>query len=191
MPAKSIYLTFDDGPNEPYTSEILERLKKYGAQATFFVCGRNVERDPQALKNIAAAGQAIGNHGYSHSWLKILWPRLLFKEFMRTHEIIAKTIGRKTDLVRAPWGMMPKSSRWRLAAQNYRIFSWDIAPYDWWQPSAAYIARSTVRQAFDGCVVLLHDGQKTQTGKSRANTVAALDILIPALQKEGYVFKSL
>lgn len=65
--AKPIFLTFDDGPCEPNTSQILEVLKKYNARATFFVCGRNAERYPEDVKRAASEGHAIGNHTYSHS----------------------------------------------------------------------------------------------------------------------------
>jgi peptidoglycan/xylan/chitin deacetylase (PgdA/CDA1 family) len=190
MPGKNIYLTFDDGPGEPHTSEILECLSRYQAKATFFVCGKNVQRDPEIFKKVFAAGHAIGNHAYSHSWLQMFGPDLYY-EFKLTEKIISAAIGVKPKLLRAPWGKMRGSVKHKLLAEGYRIVNWDVAAYDWWQPPVSYIARSVIRQAFDGCVVLLHDGQKTQNGKNRKNTVAALSILIPELQKQGYEFITL
>jgi peptidoglycan/xylan/chitin deacetylase (PgdA/CDA1 family) len=190
MSGKSIYLTFDDGPSEPYTSEILDCLSRYQAKATFFVCGRNVEKEPESLKKVFAAGHSIGNHAYSHSWLQIFGPDLYY-EFKLTEKIITETIGVKPKLIRAPWGKMRGSVKRKLLDEDYRIANWDIAPYDWWQPPVWYIARSIIHRAFDGGIILLHDGQKTQRNKSRKNTVAALSIIIPTLQKEGYEFKGL
>lgn len=190
MIERTIYLTFDDGPNEPYTSEILGCLKLHGAQATFFVCGKNIERDPKSLQKIAASGNAIGNHAYSHSWLKTC-SQSLHEEFVRTDKLITETIGRKTNLVRPPWGLMTRKVARQLKAEEYVAVPWDISAYDWWQPSADYIARSIIRQAFDGCIILLHDGQKTEPHKSRARTVEALKLLIPRLQEEGFTFKAL
>src|ERR1051326_5728515 len=63
---KKIALTFDDGPNEPYTSEILKILKDNNIRATFFLVGKNVEAEPEAAREIAAAGHVIGNHSYDH-----------------------------------------------------------------------------------------------------------------------------
>ena len=59
---KVIALSFDDGPNEPYTSEILDILDSYGIKATFFVTGKNAELYPETVKRMVAEGQVIGNH---------------------------------------------------------------------------------------------------------------------------------
>src|ERR1019366_3048145 len=64
--AKKIALTFDDGPNEPYTAEILKILKENQVRATFFLLGKNVEADPQTARDILASGHVIGNHSYDH-----------------------------------------------------------------------------------------------------------------------------
>ncbi len=66
---KKIALTFDDGPNEPYTSEILKILKDNNVHATFFMVGKNVEMYPDAARAIVAEGHAIGNHTYDHRTL--------------------------------------------------------------------------------------------------------------------------
>src|SRR5258706_2393564 len=58
---RAIALTFDDGPSEG-TNQLLETLNRHGAPATFFVCGMNVQRLPQAVRATAAAGHEIGNH---------------------------------------------------------------------------------------------------------------------------------
>src|SRR5579872_5285240 len=61
-----VALTFDDGPNEPYTSEILQVLRENNVRATFFVNGKNVETFPETAREIVREGHAIGNHSYSH-----------------------------------------------------------------------------------------------------------------------------
>ncbi|MDO8673347.1 MAG: polysaccharide deacetylase family protein, partial [Dehalococcoidia bacterium] len=63
----TVFLTFDDGPCPPFTSEILDILKDHVVPATFFVCGRNVERHPDLAKRIVREGHSIGNHTFSHS----------------------------------------------------------------------------------------------------------------------------
>src|ERR1700693_4684903 len=61
-----VALTFDDGPTSPFTVQILDILRDRGVPATFFVCGKNVERNPDILRRIQAEGHAIGNHTYEH-----------------------------------------------------------------------------------------------------------------------------
>src|SRR5437868_1772723 len=65
---RAIALTFDDGPSES-TPAILEILAQYKAPATFFLCGANVDRLPAIAREIAAAGNEIGNHSYLHPYL--------------------------------------------------------------------------------------------------------------------------
>src|SRR5437660_2197656 len=60
---RAIALTFDDGPSEG-TQQLLDLLSRLGVPASFFVCGMNVQRLPQALRETAAAGHEIGNHSY-------------------------------------------------------------------------------------------------------------------------------
>jgi peptidoglycan/xylan/chitin deacetylase (PgdA/CDA1 family) len=185
-----VFLTFDDGPNEPYTSAVLDTLQRYAAKATFFLCGANVEYYPDTARKILAAGHAIGNHSYSHAWRNIVSESLL-NEVIRTDRILQQVLGLRTRLMRAPWGKMRPIVRRQLAHDRYQIFGWDIMAYDWWRPSAEYIARRVIERAHDGAIVLLHDGDRITHGSDRSPTVKALPIILDALQKQGYVFERL
>ena len=73
---KVAYLTFDDGPSEYVTDEILDVLKEKDVKATFFVLGSMVDKNDyakKALKRIVKEGHAIGNHGYCHRY-DVLYP---------------------------------------------------------------------------------------------------------------------
>ena len=61
-----VYLTFDDGPDDKITPQILDILKAEGVKATFYVCGNMVDAYPDVLKRIFNEGHAIGNHSYNH-----------------------------------------------------------------------------------------------------------------------------
>ena len=76
--ANKIALTFDDGPSNE-TSRFLDALEDLQVRATFFVCGRNVERRPTDTRSIVAAGHTIGNHTYSH-------PRLALRSYSRVRD---------------------------------------------------------------------------------------------------------
>ncbi|MBM6838764.1 polysaccharide deacetylase, partial [Clostridium saudiense] len=70
------YLTFDDGPSEYVTDEILDVLKEKDVKATFFVLGSMIDKNDyakKALKRIVKEGHAIGNHGYCHRY-DVLYP---------------------------------------------------------------------------------------------------------------------
>ena len=115
-----VFLTFDDGPNEPYTSKILDILKEHQAKASFFACGKNIERYPDSIKRIVAEGHTIGNHAYTHSKL-ISRLGLLAGEIEKTSKIIEQITGRKTHYFRPPWGMLTPWLRSYLRKNNYQI----------------------------------------------------------------------
>lgn len=186
---KIIFLTYDDGPNEPYTSELLKVLADNNAKATFFVCGKNIDKHPESIKSESAQGHAIGIHTYSHSKTKVAFGRLE-DEIKETSNLIEKYTGMRTKLYRSPWGVTMPWLRKKLIAQGYKIFRWDIDAYDWWQPPASYIAKSIIKHAFPGAIILLHDGNQI-FGGNRSKTVEASKILIPELKKQGYEFMTL
>lgn len=67
---KVVALTFDDGPNEPYTSQIAAMIADRGVAATFFQVGRCVQRHPEVTRALVLAGHVIGNHSFSHRFTR-------------------------------------------------------------------------------------------------------------------------
>ncbi|HEX9503678.1 MAG TPA: polysaccharide deacetylase family protein [Patescibacteria group bacterium] len=186
---KVIYLTFDDGPNEPYTSQILDLLAEYNAKATFFVIGKNVEKYPEVTKRIVLAGHAIGIHSYTHNPVKVILGQLM-EEIALTEALIKKYTGVETKLYRSPWGITMPWLGTKLRAAGYALFHWDIMAHDWWQPSVEFISSHIVQRAFPGAVILLHDGDQLNSG-SRKNTIESLRIILKELISSGYSFEVL
>jgi peptidoglycan/xylan/chitin deacetylase (PgdA/CDA1 family) len=100
---RSIALTFDDGPSEG-TNQLLDILNQYRTPATFFVCGKNVQRLPGVAQAVAAGGHEIGNHTYSHPALYLRTSRFIDDELSAAQSIIADTTGSSPTLFRAPFG---------------------------------------------------------------------------------------
>lgn len=188
-PLKFVFLTFDDGPNEPYTSQILDLLARHNAKATFFVCGQNIERLPDSLQRIVAGGHALGIHSYSHNFWKTLSGNLL-AEIELTRELIKRHGGVDTNLYRSPWGITLPRLSLELARRGYRLMTWDIMAFDWRQPPAAALAGHICNRAFPAAVILLHDGDQTGSG-DRANTVKALPLILETLSQRGFQFLAL
>src|SRR5579863_8997123 len=67
--ARVVALTYDDGPNPPFTDEILDVLHAERVHATFFVVGRAVAAYPQVVRSEVRDGDAVGNHTWSHEHL--------------------------------------------------------------------------------------------------------------------------
>jgi len=168
-----IFLTFDDGPNE-YTLKILEILKNFDAKATFFVCGKNIEKFPEIAKKIIKDGHEIGNHTYSHS-INFLFPWSFKKEIEKTTQIIQKITGVKTRFFRPPWGVLTPWLKNHLLKNGYKIILWDIDSGDW----KGKISDKIFEEIKPYSILLFHDCLPTSL---------ALSKILTRFKKEGYVF---
>jgi peptidoglycan/xylan/chitin deacetylase (PgdA/CDA1 family) len=61
-----VVLTFDDGPWPRNTPAVLAALAAHCTKAIFFPIGKHATYEPRILKQVAAAGHAIGSHTWSH-----------------------------------------------------------------------------------------------------------------------------
>jgi len=186
---KRVALTFDDGPASPFTEQILDILQSRNVKATFFVCGRNVERYPEVLKRIHAEGHAIGNHAYSHRFPYFRGRAFFAEEIDRTQDAIERVIERRPTIFRPPFG-----ARWRglydvLNERGLRLVNWSDTGYDW-KCDADEIVQRTLETLGPGSIILLHDGKMTEPPErvDRSDTVRALPAILDATLKAGLTF---
>lgn len=182
-----IALTFDDGPNEPYTSEILDILKKYNVKATFFVLGKNVERYPDIAKRIVKEGHSIGNHTYDHPYLLVQSKSHIEYQLRKTEQAIVTATGIKPRLFRPPYGV---NSSWIyniLKENGYVTVEWSVTGHNGGRDiPPEKIIGNVLNKAKNGSIILLHDGDRLIRGADRRNIVRALPVIIESLQKDGY-----
>jgi peptidoglycan/xylan/chitin deacetylase (PgdA/CDA1 family) len=182
--APQVALTFDDGPNPPYTGQILGILARYQVPATFFCVGLPASAHPADLARMADAGHGLGNHTWSHPFLPDLSRAQLAEQLDRTDEAVSRAAGgHGPGLFRPPYGSRsPDVLRW-LGERGTPIVLWDVDPSDWARPGAAVIAGRVLMQARPGTIILMHDG-----GGDRSQTVAALPLVIEGLLDRGFHF---
>ena len=187
-----IALTFDDGPCAGYTEPILEILRRRGVKATFFVCGRNVERNPELLRRIQAEGHTIGNHGYSHPFPFFRSRRFFAREVDRTQEAIEKVTGERPKFFRPPFGARWLGLQPVLEARGLRLVNWSGTGYDWMLEKEG-IVRETLKSLGPGSIILLHDGGRAYLPArvDRSATVQALPTILDEAAKAGFTFASL
>lgn len=191
-----VALTFDDGPNEPYTSQILDILKENDIKATFFVIGKNVELYPETALRILAEGSVLGNHSYSHNANHAL-SEFGARDLIRAEEAIYVVTGVQPHLYRPPHG---KKTPWELEAikdNNMVEVIWNATANDQHEvafigkPTAAEYVKEIVHNTHSGSIILLHDGYGIthDTADSDKNlTVEALPLIIEQLKAKGYEF---
>ena len=187
--SNSVVLTFDDGPTSPFTEQILDILAERKVPATFFLCGKNVERNPELARRIVREGHTVGNHTYSHPLLYLRTRKFLAGEIDHTQAIIEKVTGVRPSFFRPPYG-----ARWFglmpiLKARGLMMVMWSAAGYDWKYRTEAII-KATTREMQSGSVVLLHDGHERQPPEKvdQSSTVRALSAIIDAATDKGLKF---
>jgi len=189
---KRVSLTFDDGPAERFTEQVLDILREHQVPATFFVCGRNVEKHPDLLRRIVAEGHGVGNHTYSHLFVYFKPRRRIAEEIDRTQAIIEKVAGFRPNIFRPPYG-----ARWfglvpTLLERGMHLILWSAAGYDW-KKDVQGITAAALRELKPGAVILLHDGRETRPPAEidRSRTVLALPAIIAGVRQQGYTFAPL
>lgn len=162
--ARTVWLTFDDGPHPEYTDKILDVLKEYGISATFFVVGANVGPMGKAiLKRVGNEGHSIGNHAYSHQDLTMLTENEIRDEIMRTDAIIAE-LRNAEKVFRPPYGTSSLTID-RIARElGYRKVLWNVDTRDWdpaYQPDRWVERAVSLVGQRKRSVVIAHDIHKS------------------------------
>ncbi|MGH9685189.1 MAG: polysaccharide deacetylase family protein [Candidatus Acidiferrales bacterium] len=188
--AKTIALTFDDGPNPSVTPKLLRLLEKYDAKATFFPVGKHVRAAAALAAEIAARGHAIGNHTDTHPSLIFRSRQKITDELGRCDEAIVSAIGRKPRWIRPPYGFRsPWLDRIVRKRGGAGIVMWSVMARDWRsQPAEPVIRR--LHRVKGGDIVLLHDGDHRLLEGDRMHVVAALEYWLPQWRDAGIRFLS-
>lgn len=179
----TVALTFDDGPSKKYTKKILAILEHYHVQATFFVLGQQVKKNPQYLKQMIKDGDIIGNHSMSHPVFSKLSSDNWYDEVVKSKKIIHDVIGEDPKVFRLPYGAGNEQVKKYIRAQGMQTIFWGYTPNDYRRPGANVIASRVVKNAHSGQIILLHDGPS-----KREQTVAALPAIIRGIKKKGLGF---
>ncbi|KYG37671.1 chitooligosaccharide deacetylase [Bacillus gaemokensis] len=181
---KIIAITFDDGPDPTYTPQVLKLLRQYKAEATFFMIGFRIQRNPYLIEQVIKEGHEIGNHTMDHLYANNASDEKLKNDILEGKKYLQKWV-KEPLLFRPPGGYINDMVFTTAKEAGYQIvlWSWHQDPKDWANPGTESIVKHVVTNAKNGDIVLLHDG-----GSDRSQTVAALEKILPALQKEGYRF---
>ncbi|NEQ39808.1 MAG: polysaccharide deacetylase family protein [Okeania sp. SIO3I5] len=181
---KVIALTFDDGPWNRTTEQILDILKKHNIKATFFVVGQHLNERQEIGKKIVEAGHVIANHTWNHPSKKSkMSPDRIKSEIGRTADLIYKITGRTTNLFRPPGGVLENGLADYAKERKHTVVLWSADSVDWYYRSAQEITKKVLNKASNGGIVLLHDG-----GGPRGHVVEALPNIIAGLKQQDYEF---
>lgn len=176
-------LTFDDGPDQRFTPQILDVLKKHNVRGTFFVMGSRVKGHPEVAKRIVQEGHAIGNHTY---WHPQLYNESLYRlkwETQETDKVLQEVVGFAPKLFRPPYGGLTDELVLELGRQDYKVIGWNVDSLDWKEIGADEILSNMETHLKPGAIILMHSGGNWDQDLSGG--VEALDRLIPELKSRG------
>jgi peptidoglycan-N-acetylglucosamine deacetylase len=184
----AVALTFDDGPNPPYTEQILDILARRRIHATFFLIGRNVETYPDLTQRIVREGHAIGSHTYDHPDYMALdeTPRAIARQIRQGVAAVDSVSGTRTWMFRPPLGFRSPPYFAVARQDSLTIVEWTVRALDTKKPPPRTIVHRLLAGVRNGAIILLHDGDETNHGGDRSRTVAALEPLLDSLAARGY-----
>jgi peptidoglycan-N-acetylglucosamine deacetylase len=193
-----VALTYDDGPNPPYTNRILDLLRAEHVHATFFVVGRAVAAFPHVVREEILDGDAVGNHTWDHAHLVLYDPTGLRDTLQRTDDAIYAATGQRSRIMRPPYGGRDWLVLDEVRKLGYTPVMWSVPlANDWEYPSPPIIADRVLRYVGDGSIIDLHDGNQgilcTSTHLAphvcdRETVVGATRLIVESLKKQGYRF---
>lgn len=153
-----IAITFDDGPHPEFTPQILKLLEKYGAQATFFCIGKNVEEHPALFRAVIAAGHTVGNHTYSHSKsFGFFSTERVVQELQKTNTIVQELIGKRMKLYRPAFAVTNPSIEKAVKQLQLDSIGWNVRSLDTTPRSSSSVLNRITSKVTKGDIVLLHD----------------------------------
>ena len=201
---KLVFLTFDDGPNNKITPQVLDILKRNKVHATFFVVGKSiVENHYQVLKRTLMEGHSLGLHSFTHDYSllypnRIADPNKVVEEVSLTQGRLQKVFGEdfKSQVFRYPGGHM---SWQNVTASDAAIANIGVEWIDWnslsgdaerkvERPTTVdeevnYVIKSLNKNLHQKvAVVLMHDALNKQL------TVDSLQKIIDYFKENDYKF---
>ncbi|WP_269789544.1 polysaccharide deacetylase family protein [Stenotrophomonas sp. Iso1] len=193
LPAKTVVLTFDDGPHKAYTDDVVAILKRYDVPGVFFEVGRNlgavqadgkVKLGPMAgiSRNLMEQGYAVGNHSLTHAQLSRTSGDALREQVLGTDTLLKGVDNRRAPLFRFPYGARNAEGLQLLNEAGLKSIMWNIDSMDWADPVPESIVQRVVDQVQkeQKGIILFHD--------IHDRAVKALPQILDRLIADGYQF---
>ena len=179
--SRRIILTFDQGYENGYTTEILDALREKHVTAMFFLTGDYAKKESELVERMIREGHMIGNHGMKHLAAPLLSEDSFREEVMSLHEYVKTHYNYEMQYFRPPCGEYDEKVLDTVRSLGYRTVFWSFAYIDWKtnaQPNPKEALDKLVNAAHPGAIYLLHSVSETNA--------VILGNLIDALRQKGF-----
>jgi len=180
---REVALTFDDAPDDRFTPQILDVLKREGVKATFFVVGNRIEAHPEIVQRMVKEGHVVGNHSYNHPNLPKLNDADFQNQINKTDLLIQSISGYRPTFIRPPYGNISEKQIQWLASQHKIIVNWNVDSLDWKGLNAEQVKTNVLAHVRPGSIILQHSAGGS--GEDLSGTVQALPLIINKLRNDG------
>jgi peptidoglycan-N-acetylglucosamine deacetylase len=185
---KSVYLTFDDGPDPYFTPIVLQLLLKLEVKATFFLIGENAQENPHIVEQIIKNGHTIGNHSLDHNTSHYFHQQKHLINWLESSNSLFKKLKIESIGFRSPLGMKTPPLQKALKELEMILVLWNIRYYDTNNMLDKKRIKKSLNKIKKGSIILLHDTQKEEF---RSSFLEALEYLIFEIKSKGLSFKAL
>lgn len=181
---KNIVLTFDDGPNEKFTSAILDILNKNNVKASFFCIGKHIATHHSLTERIHKEGHDLFNHSYYHDFgFDMKGSTGMAEEIRKTNKEIEAVTGGSNIYFRPPYGVTNPNLAHAISLTGMRSVGWSIRSFDTREKSAERLLNRIKNKIKGGDIILLHD--------HGCGTIEMLPALIKFITESGFVIKKI
>ncbi len=175
---KKIAISFDAAWGNEETQTLIDILKKYNVKTTFFVVGAWVDKYPESVKALTAAGHEVCNHSNTHPHMPKLSQQEMTAQVTACNDKIKAVTGKQPLLFRPPYGDYNNDVIRTVNGLKMYPIQWNVDSLDWKNPTPKQISDRVLSRVKPGSIVLFHNGAK--------NTPAALPTVLQTLQAQGY-----
>ncbi len=177
---KKVAISFDCAWGVEHTDALLDAMKKNDVRCTFFAVQFWVEKYPEYVEKIVAAGHEMGTHSRTHPYMSKLTKGQIQEELSSSRTAIEKLTGQKVTLFRPPYGDYNNLLVDTCAEMGLYPVQWDVDSLDWKNLSATEIAMRIINGAKNGSIILCHN--------NGLHTAEALPLIFSTLKNRGYEF---
>ena len=177
---KKVAISFDCAWGVEYTDKLLEIMQRNDVRCTFFAVEFWVNKYPEYVEKIVAAGHEIGTHSRTHSYMSKLSEDEIRSELSTSAQAIEKLTGQKVTLFRPPYGDYDNLLIDTAQDMGLYTIQWDVDSLDWKNLSGTEIAMRIINAAKNGSIILCHN--------NGLHTAEALPLIFSTLQNRGFEF---
>ncbi|HTE24286.1 polysaccharide deacetylase family protein [Flavitalea sp.] len=182
--SKQIAITFDDGPADRFTNEIVDLLGEQQVPAAFFCIGKNIAGREQIITKMVSSGHIIGNHSHSHHfWFDIYGSAKMEADLQQMNEELYRVTGLKPLFFRPPYGVTNPNLAKAVAHLDMVAVGWNIRSLDTIVKDPKKLLHKVLKAVKPGAIILFHDTSET--------TFLMLKAFIEGAREQGYEFVKL